>query len=104
MKKTLIITGLIVIGLLLMEIATRVLFPDTPDVGRMTIDSLYKFPYVADRLGEATGYNVQVDSASDDKKTYYTSVRVTGASSDTTVKVSVTKIVDRWVINKLSLN
>ena len=51
MNKVFKVLSACLIGLLIMELVAKFLFPDVPDVGRMVVDSLYKSPDVSSKLG-----------------------------------------------------
>jgi hypothetical protein len=104
MKNIFKIFGLCLLGLLMMELAAKVFFPDVPDVGHMVVDSLYKSPTSASKLGEFQSFKFDVDSVSMDKKSYFISIKVQGVNSDTTLKGLIVKTSDDWKISKLSAN
>src|SRR5690349_17693756 len=103
MKKLLKIIGLFLVGCLIMEILANVLFPDTPNVGEMVVDSLYKSPQTSNRLGTFRSYNFEVDSMADNHLAYFGTISIHGAKADTTLNTVIVKVGDIWHISKLSV-
>lgn len=103
MKKLLKIIGLFLVGCLIMEILANVLFPDTPSVGEMVVDSLYKSPQTSNRLGTFQSYNFEIDSIADNHLTYFGTINIHGAKADTTLNTVIVKVRDIWQISKLSV-
>lgn len=88
-----------------MEILANVLFPDTPNVGEMVADSLYKSPQTSNRLGTFQSYNFKVDSIAeaDNHLAYFGTINIHGAKADTTLSTVIVKSRDIWQISKLSV-
>lgn len=89
-------------GCIIMEILANVLFPDTPNVGGMVVDSLYKSPQTSERLGTFRSYNFEVDSTTNNHLVYFGTINIRGAGADTTLNTVIVKSGDVWQINKLS--
>ena len=102
MNKLLKIIGIFLAGCLIMEIVANVLFPDTPNVGGMVVDSLYKSPQTSYRLGTFQSYNFEVDSIVDNHRAYFCTINIYGAKADTTLNTVIVKVGDNWQINKLN--